>query len=69
MPFIIHWVDHCPGRADVVTVNTPAGKLILSISQGVIRDTDWAQNDSLLNQSCEFHWPEFSRYWLNPDSS
>jgi len=69
VPFIIHWVDHCSGTAEAVTVNTPAGKLILSVCQGVICDADWARNDNLLNQSGEYHWHELSRYWLNPESS
>ncbi len=71
MPFIIHWIDpidHCAATEAVAAVNTPAGKLILSVCQNVICNADWAQGDSLSGQIDEYHWPELSRYWLNSDA-
>ncbi|MDD5277117.1 MAG: methylated-DNA--[protein]-cysteine S-methyltransferase [Methylovulum sp.] len=67
MPFIIHWIDRCTAAETVVTVDTPAGKLILSVRQEVICNIDWVQDNSPPNPPDEYHWPELSQYWLNPD--
>ncbi len=68
MPFIIHWIDCCTAAETVVTVNTPAGKLVLSICQEVICNADWAQGDRLLSQADDYHWPELSQYWQAPET-
>ncbi|MDP2903599.1 MAG: methylated-DNA--[protein]-cysteine S-methyltransferase [Methylovulum sp.] len=67
MPFIIQWVDSVSGTQELISLNTPAGKLILSIRQDVITNADWAQvyglepsGEHQIQQNLEY-------YWTNPD--
>lgn len=66
MSFIIQWVDSIPdGAEDVISVNTPAGKLALSIRQDVITAIDWLDYGI---DSCEHPMQRcLAEYWIAPD--
>jgi methylated-DNA-[protein]-cysteine S-methyltransferase len=66
VPFIIHWVDKCSGAEDVISIKTPAGKLVLYRQQGVISNADWEPDDNLDSQDNEIQ-RQFKEYWLNAD--
>lgn len=63
MPFIIEWVEHCEGAADIVRLQTPAGQFVLTSQQGVISKTDW-EPGACITPSVEH---ELNSYWQNPD--
>lgn len=62
MPFIIEWVKHCKGAADIVRLQTPAGQFVLTSQQGVISKTDW-EPGTCITLSVEH---ELNAYWQNP---
>ncbi len=68
MPFAIQWVEHCSGAEQIITVETPAGKLALTVRQDVITQCDWAQDDAEAQPSAHEIQRRIADYWLNPDS-
>lgn len=64
MPFVIQWVDDCEGSVETVSINTPAGWLLIALRQGVIYQADWAQKEA---DHSDYHLPGLGEYWLNPD--
>jgi len=67
VPFIIQWVDSVSGAEDLIGLDTPVGKLILSIRQDVITKADWAQ-DYGAELSCDHQIQRhLAQYWVNPD--
>jgi methylated-DNA-[protein]-cysteine S-methyltransferase len=67
MPFIIQWVDSCPGTEEKIKMNTPAGKLVLYSQSGVISRADWDLDDSEIETYGHSLQQSFDQYWLNPD--
>lgn len=41
MPFVVEWVDRCEDPARDIAVETPAGRLLLTVRGDVIINTDW----------------------------
>ncbi|MGR9014476.1 MAG: methylated-DNA--[protein]-cysteine S-methyltransferase [Gammaproteobacteria bacterium] len=65
MPFTIQWVDNSLGVDEVVGLQTPAGRLTLTIRQDVIIKTDWGASDCLGTPGEH----ELNQYWSNPDNN
>ncbi len=68
MPFIIQWIDRVYGEQELISLNTPAGKLVLSIYQDVIVNVDWAQADNLALSGEHPIQQQLAEYWTNPHS-
>jgi methylated-DNA-[protein]-cysteine S-methyltransferase len=64
MSFVIHWVDECSGADEVIKIETPAGRLVLSCQQGVISNAEWEPDNDLCPQDHELQ-RQFNQYWSN----
>lgn len=63
MPFIIQWVENCSGAEEVVKLQTPAGRFVLTSCQGVITKTDWEPGIC----PCPPAEHGLDVYWRHPD--
>lgn len=67
VPFIIQWVDNVSGAEELISFNTPVGRLLLSIRQDVITKADWVQEHGE-EPSCDHQIKRYlAQYWTNPD--
>lgn len=67
MPFVIQWVENCSGAEETITLETPAGKLALTVRHDVITQCDWARDDAQAQACTHEIQQRITEYWLNPD--
>ncbi|MGZ8955565.1 MAG: methylated-DNA--[protein]-cysteine S-methyltransferase [Methylovulum sp.] len=66
MPFVIEWVENCSEIEETVWLETPVGKLALSMRADVITQADWdLSHDKKPGYQHELQ-PQLTAYWLNP---
>lgn len=67
MPFIIQWVDNCPGTEEIIKIYTPVDTLLLFSQSEVISRTDWALDDSPVQPDEHSLQKQLDHYWLNTE--
>jgi len=69
MPFSITWVAHCAGPEQVVSIQTPAGRLALTVCGDVIVNTNWLLDHETAPPPSE-HWQRvFDAYGSGADNT
>jgi len=67
MPIAIDWIDQCKEPARSIDVETPAGRLLLTVCGDVIINMDWAV-DGNSPMSGDNQWQNlFDAYWHDRD--
>ncbi len=71
MPFVIQWTTHCAGPENLLTLNTPAGDLLVTMSNNTITRADWliSPTDASTALAPTANHPLqqlLSSYWQNP---
>jgi methylated-DNA-[protein]-cysteine S-methyltransferase len=70
MPFVIQWVDHCPGDKEIVKINTPVGQLVLVVHGDVIVEADWEPKAELEQSDCIHSLQaQLQAYWVHPEKA
>lgn len=69
MAFIIQWVDNCEGPEQVVRINTPVAKLVLSYQGDVITGIDWELNESSIRHSGHPLQNELDQLWAGENKT
>lgn len=69
MSFIIQWIENCEGPEQVVKINTPVAKLVLSYQWDVITSIDWELNESPVRHSGHPLQNELDRFWTGGEKT
>ncbi|MDO9105504.1 MAG: methylated-DNA--[protein]-cysteine S-methyltransferase [Methylovulum sp.] len=69
MPFNIQWIDSATGAEDVLSLDTPAGQLMLAVREDVIIAVDWASGRNARSPHEHPIQQQLARYWVNPEFS
>lgn len=70
MPFVIQWVENCPGDQEIVKISTPVGQLALVVYGDVIAEADWEPEIGFTQTVCKHKLQaQLDAYWRDPEQA